>query len=469
MTTPYDNVAYPSAVHAITHPERLGVAARLAGLHPATMNRARVLEIGGGDCLGLIAFAAAYPDSVCHGFDLAPSTIARGRVIAGAACPNVTLAVADIMTAHEVYAPASFDYVIAHGVYAWVPAPVRAALMTLIAHVLAPHGVALVSYNALPGGHIRQMLREMVLHMVDGITDPEERIGQARAFLKAYARPRDDDDPLQAGLRLQAASMAERPPTVLIHDEMGDCFAPQSLSQVVDAANRAGLRFLTDGGRDRLLHGFLDHGAGPSDDPDRDVLAAAQVYDYANLTFFRSTLLVRADAPIDRRLDPARLDGLWASAAFNALGGKEFSAGDDQFTIDDPDFAGRMRDLAEVAPARLPVSDLATSPEQAMALIDLVREWYAHLHFGPAPYAIAPGERPCTSALVRQTLARGEDLVVTLAHRMLHIDKPALAALLLAADGTRSIEEICAMSHGIASAEVRPALAKAGGLGLLIA
>ena len=56
--TPYDTVTYPSIVHPPTHPERLAVAARLAGLDPVPMNAARVLEIGGGTCLGLIAFAA---------------------------------------------------------------------------------------------------------------------------------------------------------------------------------------------------------------------------------------------------------------------------------------------------------------------------------------------------------------------------------------------------------------------------
>src|SRR5439155_4586267 len=77
-----------------------------------------------------------------------------------------------------------FDYVIAHGFYSWVPAPVRDRLLAMCGERLAPHGVAYVSYNTLPGFHVRRMLREMMLFHVAGFTDPEQKMRQARAFLK---------------------------------------------------------------------------------------------------------------------------------------------------------------------------------------------------------------------------------------------------------------------------------------------
>jgi SAM-dependent methyltransferase len=469
MPTAYDTVRYPSTIHKVTHPERLAVAARLAGLDPAPMARARVLEIGGGDCLGLIAFAAAWPESRCCGFDLAASTIARGREIAGQAVPNVALEVADILTAHELYAAGAFDYVIAHGVYAWVPAPVREALMALIAHVLAPDGVALVSYNAMPGGHIRLLLRDMVLHAVDGITDPDKRLDSGRAFLADYATPRDDDNPLDTGLRLQARSMADRPGNVLIHDEMGDCFAPQSLSQVVAAAGRVGLRFLTDAGPNRGLDGFLRSDAPASDDPDRDVLRQAQAHDYANLAFFRTTLLVHAHAPLDRQIRVERLAGLWTSARFKPLGNGQFSVGQDNFAIADAGFAEHMAALAQLAPGRMPVVDVVADEGQALALIELCREWFADLHLGPPPFAVVPGPRPRAGALIRQTIARGEYVVATLAHTMLRLDQPALHSLLLAADGTRTTADLVAIDHGLPAGDVPAVLAKTAQMGLLVA
>lgn len=467
MTTPYDTVAYPTVVHSSVQPERLAVAAKLAGLDPVSMDQARVLEIGGGSCFGLIAFAAANPGSSCHGFDLAATAIARGQELAGDNVPNVTLAVADIMTAHEHYPAGSFDYVIAHGVYAWVPEPVRRALLELVAHVLSERGVALVSYNAMPGGHIRLILRETLLHAVVGIDDPQERIAQAYAFLEAYAQPQEDDEPMQVGLRKQADSMAKRPPSVLFHDEMGECFAPQSLTEVVHAAKDLGLKFLNDAGRNRNFDGFLTLDAGDVADPDAEVLRVAQARDYRELCFFRATLLVRETAPVDRRVESARIEGMWISAQFEALPDGEFKKGQDRFAISDPQLALALAGLAAIAPARRPVREIATNDDQRQALLGLYREWYAMLHLGPAGFALSPGDRPETGAWTRSMLLREERDVVSLNYTQMHIDQPELRALLIAADGTRSLAELAAMDHGIAADQTEAALHSAARKGLL--
>jgi len=51
---------------------------------------------------------------------------------------------------------------------------VRERLLALCSAVLAPGGVAYVSYNALPGGHPRRALREMLGYHVAKIADPNE-------------------------------------------------------------------------------------------------------------------------------------------------------------------------------------------------------------------------------------------------------------------------------------------------------
>ena len=56
-----------------------------------------------------------------------------------------------------------FDYVVAHGVYSWVPAGVRDRLLAVCREVLAqPQGVAFISYNTYPGCHMRRMLWDMM-------------------------------------------------------------------------------------------------------------------------------------------------------------------------------------------------------------------------------------------------------------------------------------------------------------------
>ena len=67
--TSYDHVPYPSAVYPQTHPDRLGALATLFGMKPRRADSCRVLELGCGDGLNLLAMAVALPGSQFTGID----------------------------------------------------------------------------------------------------------------------------------------------------------------------------------------------------------------------------------------------------------------------------------------------------------------------------------------------------------------------------------------------------------------
>ena len=143
----YSRVPYPGLAFPQTHPDRLALLATLHGLDPAPPDAARVLEVGCADGLNLVAMAGHAPGLHAAGFDLVDPALGR-QAAAELGLANVELEQGDLLDARD---RGEFDYVVAHGVYGWVPAPARDALMALIARALAPHGVAFVSYNALPG------------------------------------------------------------------------------------------------------------------------------------------------------------------------------------------------------------------------------------------------------------------------------------------------------------------------------
>jgi SAM-dependent methyltransferase len=231
----------------MTHPDRLGMLGRLHGLSVAPIETARVLEIGCGEGYNLMALAAAYPNARLDGFDLAETAITTGKARAAAAgLDNVLLWVADIVGEKDRIVPGGYDYIIVHGVYAWVPEAVRDAIMALAARALAPHGIAYVSYNALPGGYFRMVIRDLLLHEIDGITDTAERLATARQVLEELAQSDPRRGVTIAALRSMAESLLEKSEVVLFHDELGEVYAPQSLTDVATTAARAGLRYLTD-------------------------------------------------------------------------------------------------------------------------------------------------------------------------------------------------------------------------------
>ena len=295
----------------------------------------------------------------------------------------------------------------------------------------------------------------------------EARIDAARAFLTDYSAPRERDDPALAGLRHHARLMLKRPTALLFHDELGACFAPQTLSAVVAAAGDHGLAFLTDGGPNRGFDGFIGADAGTVADPDAHVVAAAQMRDYAELCWFRITLLVRAETKPARSIDAIRTAGLWVSTRLEPRGGRDFALRDDVITISDDELADALRRLAAIAPGRCRFEDVAGTPEQAAALLRLYQGWYVQLHTGPAPFAIEPGSHPRANRWLRDLLGRGATDLANLAYRHTRIDQPEIRALLIAADGSRSAEELAGMDFGIPAGQVPNVLAAAARQALL--
>ena len=126
--------------------------------------------------------AYALPGSTFLGIDSAARpTSAGNRAIAELGLPNVSLRQDDIEKFRAD--PASFDYVIAHGIYSWVSPAVRDRILAICREYLSPNGVAYVSYNTYPGCHLRNMVREMMLFHVRDRSSANDKINQGRALL----------------------------------------------------------------------------------------------------------------------------------------------------------------------------------------------------------------------------------------------------------------------------------------------
>ena len=204
--TRYDLIAYPSYTHPQTHPDRLAVIGTLFGLETAPVERCRVLELGCGNGSNLIPMAYELPGSDFTGIDLAGQPIAQGQQMASdLGMTNIKL-IHGSVTEFEA-GQGNFDYIIAHGLYSWVPAEVREAVLKLCRHSLTPHGIAFISYNALPGAHLRNMLREMMLFHVRGFVAPEERVRQAQALVKFLAEAQETNDEYRRWLKAEMESV----------------------------------------------------------------------------------------------------------------------------------------------------------------------------------------------------------------------------------------------------------------------
>src|SRR5262245_45669411 len=174
ITEPYDEVLYPSYLHNQTHPDRLAVIGNLFGMRPAPIDNCRVLELGCGDGSNLIPMAMSLGESEFIGIDRAARPIQKGAEVLNAlGLKNISLKQLDLLDVPADFG--DFDYIIAHGLYAWVPDAVKEKIMLICSSHLRPQGIAFISYNAYPGSHISDMLRNMLLFHLREVHEPKQR------------------------------------------------------------------------------------------------------------------------------------------------------------------------------------------------------------------------------------------------------------------------------------------------------
>lgn len=165
MSKKYDDIPYFSSAFSFSAPTHLYACARLVGLEPTPPSRAKVLEIGCSFGGNLIPYAVHFLNAKFIGIDLSKEQINSGKkIVEQMGLKNIELIAQNIADlTPDSFGGEKFDYIIAHGVYSWVPDSVRTAILRTIKEHLALNGVAYLSFNAYPGWHISDILRHVML------------------------------------------------------------------------------------------------------------------------------------------------------------------------------------------------------------------------------------------------------------------------------------------------------------------
>ncbi len=467
--TAYDVTPYPDLAYAQTHPDRLAVMARLFGLNPASVATCRVLEIGcaaGGNCLPM---AAALPQAEFVGIDASARQIALGQErLARLGLENVRLLQRDLRA--PVDDLGRFDFILAHGVYSWVAADVRHALLTLCRDRLHPHGIAYVSYNTFPGWHGASIVRELMQFHTRGIADPSARAQAARAVVRQVAAmipPEVGDygaifrhygEALSSGLKGGEDAF-------LLHDELEEINQPVYFHEFVAHADRCGLRFVCEAAlRDAMMAGLPAQTLDQIRTLAQDEVDVEQYSDFVRGRMFRQSLLCHAIHTPARRVDAGQVMQMWVRSRAERVPEAHLPPGWVQVRSEDgmtlttghAVTAAAMDLLIAARPNALYFTDLlaraqktagASAVDDAPTLAqNLLRGCgYSHrlidLHTHPARCADRPGERPVAWAVARLE-AETRNVVTNGWHERVWLTT-AQCRLLVLLDGTRTLDELC--------------------------
>jgi SAM-dependent methyltransferase len=438
----YGRVHYEDFPLPQTHPSRLFALGKMAGMDPPPIQNCRVLELGASGGVNLIPMAHRLPHAEFVGIDLAQGAIDRGNAFArDLGLTNLTLTAMDILDFGASFG--RFDYIIAHGVYAWTPEHVRDKVLAICGEALSPHGIAFISYNTQPVGHIRRMVREMMLFHARDCADPAEQVVKAREMLALLARKRspqeiDRMDAYDAVLAAHAAELLhKRSGNQTFHDDLEVAYEPVSFADFVDHGRRHGLQYVDDAGALDPRGGAIPKGLDAAT-MNRvramaagDRIAELQYCDYLRMRRFRQSLICRSAVQLTPEWDPARATGLHASTRVVEVTNEVFASNDDfRMTASHPVPLAYLRRLIGLWPA----SEIVRAEDSDVAAA-LFRAGAIALH-GAESAARRLGDGPVRAdPLIRFQASRGEPMVTTLWHEALETDAE-MRQLLGLLDGT---------------------------------
>jgi len=479
-THDYDRVSYPTMAHPQTFVDGLAAKGVLRGMAVADPSRARVLELGCGDGFNLAAMAVLHPGATYVGIDYAADAVARGRALLGElGLGQVQLEARDIRNLGRLVELGPFDYIVAHGVFSWVPPDVRQALLTALARLLAPQGVAFVSYLALPGAYQREAARTLVRFHTRATADPGEKIQQARALLDLVARGSTADNVYTRMIAGELELIRSHTDEAFFHDELSDVSYPLLFTEFLEQADRHELEFLSEAEYVMPVGQYLSPVGLEALRPlQQNRILLEQYLDFIEGRRFRQTLLVRRGAPgptdaahlarlrLNLRARPVGPGGPLADPQPDTYQG----AGRGQALARSPvDKAvmralaaqpGRAQGLPEIlaaARAALAAEGIAPDPQgEAAAGEFLCRAYLPGLieaRLGALPFTLDPPARPVAHPLARYLERRGAASLFTYGGRFVEVEGALGRHLLQLLDGTRDRAALVAALRAFLAAQ----------------
>jgi methyltransferase-like protein/SAM-dependent methyltransferase len=328
----YNVVPYPGAPFPQTHPDTLAAAGTIFGMDAPPVEDCRVLELGCGDGINLLSMAATLPRSKFVGMDLSELGIRSAKQFTQElSFPNVEFFKEDVMDfTRDRYG--EFDFIVAHGLYSWVPDFVRERVLEIYAECLKPNGIGFISYNVLPGYRIWQIARDIMRFYGRDIIDPMERVrGAATSVGAVAAASKAAGRHYQIALETVFANLNSRSPENVFHDELADNNEPFCFYHFDEALSRVGLQYLCEidplAAANRMPESLPTHIIETIGD---DLVKKEQYIDFVSGRTFRCSLICRGDVKVDRAPGSQILDRFFLSSplqqqvSVNANGGQTF-------------------------------------------------------------------------------------------------------------------------------------------------
>lgn len=467
----YDRLLYPSKFFVQTSPDRLATQATLFGMTPAAVETCSVLELGCGDGFNLISQAFLLPDARFVGIDLGREHIAEANAEAAAlGLKNVEFAQMDVMEMSESDF-GKFDFIIAHGLFSWVPDIVREKVLALFKELLNENGVGYISYSAGPGAHAREAARHAMRFHTSEMDDPMEKSSEALSFLSFLSENAPELTIYKAALMSEVQRHQSHSTSDIFHDDLSDINRTFYFHEFAKLLEEAGLQYLAEA----ELHAMGTHGlskdAAEFVEATESIIDREQYLDLFRNREFRQTLLCHDELDLEHEPAPEILSDLLIASPLSPkdqaipVGStrteKFVGSKGETIEIDVPLAKAALVHLGRSWGKAVPFNELVNKAEAMITAegkklekkeeqLDILRKVLMrlafstnlvqlHVHQPDAPTHVP--EKPIISSLNRRQMARANNILTGLNIDIAVADPVSRKALELM-DGTRRVDDI---------------------------
>ncbi|MDM8567368.1 class I SAM-dependent methyltransferase [Candidatus Halobeggiatoa sp. HSG11] len=415
----YDEIPYPSLVYTDTHPNKLATLATLFGIKPPTINNCRILELGCGDGTNLIAIAQSLPQATCIGIDFSATQITSGqKLIETIQLDNIALQQLDFTAVDE--SQGKFDYIIAHGIYSWVPLTMQDTMLNLIKKHLTSNGIAYISYNIYPGWHTENVVRDMMKYHLQQLPPlpAKDNVAQAKGILQFITNLRQSgNDSFDVLLKEKSQQLQTVDDSYLYHDFLEQENHPVYFHQFITHIGQHDLTYITDiEFRHYLMVNFPPQVVETMQELFQDDFFKQEQYlDFFYHRTLRRSLLCQQTAK--RTVDWQKLLDCYVATDLKIEGENITTSTGEILEFQHPITKIAIRYLSEIYPQRLAFKELfkrskrpaknlsALRNNLAQELLQLYYLEIIELHVEPAPFTTKIEKFPTASPLARQSIS----------------------------------------------------------------
>lgn len=303
----YDEVPYESYSYKNTHPDHLYTIGKLFGMTPPDFATARVLELGCAGGGNLFPLALKFPKASFVGLDLSAEEIDDANEMKKElGLSNIDFQQKDIMEIDESFG--TFDYIICHGVFSWVPDEVRTKILDLCDKNMSEQGIAIISYNTLPGWHFVGALRNIMKYHSQFFATPADKVAQGRALLKflseniapAHQHYKDFIDKEQE-------TLSKVNDSYVFHDHLSDANTPFYLHEFNTMLGQHELQYIGDTHLNIMYLNNHNEAVVNMLSQIPDIVQQEQYLDFISNRRFRMSLITHKNVTLSRNVAPEKI------------------------------------------------------------------------------------------------------------------------------------------------------------------